>query len=44
MPGQKNMRLAKKGSGSSFLNAGFRRFSPAIPPPHLFAETGVMEL
>jgi hypothetical protein len=40
MPEQKIIRLAKKGGGSSFLNAGFRRFSPVIPlPPRLFAET-----
>jgi hypothetical protein len=40
LPGQKINRLAKKGGGSSFLNAGFRRFSPVIPlPPRLFAET-----
>jgi hypothetical protein len=40
MPGQKIIRLAKKGGSSSFLNAGFRRFSPVIPlPPRLFAET-----
>jgi len=40
LPGQKSIRLAKKGGGSSFPNAGFRRFSPAIPwPPRLFAET-----
>ena len=40
MPGQKSIRLAKKGGGSSFPDAGFRRFSPAIPlPPRLFAET-----
>jgi hypothetical protein len=40
MPGQKNMRLAKKGSDSSFPDAGFRRFSPGIPlSPRLFAET-----
>jgi hypothetical protein len=40
LPGQKSIRLAKKGGGSSFLNAGFRRFSPVIPlPPRLFAET-----
>jgi hypothetical protein len=31
MPGQKSIRLAKKGSGSSFLGAGFRRSSPTIP-------------
>jgi hypothetical protein len=40
MPGQESIRLAKKGGGPSFLNAGFRRFSPAVPwPPRLFAET-----
>jgi len=40
MPGQKSIRLAKKGCGSSYPDAGFRRFSPAIPlPPRLFAET-----
>jgi hypothetical protein len=40
LPGQKSIRLAKKGGGSSFPNAGFRRFSPVIPlPPRLFAET-----
>jgi hypothetical protein len=40
MPGQKSIRLAKKGGGSSFPDAGFRRFSPAISlPPRLFAET-----
>jgi len=40
MPGQKIIRLAKKDGSSSFLNAGFRRFSPVIPlPPRLFAET-----
>jgi hypothetical protein len=45
MPGQKSIRLAKKGGGSSFLNAGFRRFSSAIPwPPRLFAETKKGEL
>jgi hypothetical protein len=39
LPGQKSIRLAKKGGGSSFPDAGFRRFSPAIPlPPRLFAE------
>jgi hypothetical protein len=31
MPGQKSMRLAKKGSDPSFPDAGFRRFSPAMP-------------
>jgi hypothetical protein len=40
LPGQKSIRLAKKGGGSSFPEAGFRRFRPAIPwPPRLFAET-----
>jgi hypothetical protein len=39
MPGQKSIRLAKKGADSSFPNAGFRRFSPDFPlPPHFFAE------
>jgi len=27
MPGQKSIRLAKKGGDSPFLDAGFRRFS-----------------
>jgi hypothetical protein len=40
MPGQKSIRLAKKGGASSFPDAGFRRYSPVIPlPPRLFAET-----
>jgi hypothetical protein len=40
IPGPKSIRLAKKGGGSSFPKAGFRRFSPVIPlPPLLFAET-----
>jgi hypothetical protein len=40
LPGQKSIRLAQKGGDSSFLDAGFRRFSTAIPwPPRLFAET-----
>jgi hypothetical protein len=42
-PGKKSFpafRGTKKGGGSSFPNAGFRRFSPVIPlPPRLFAET-----
>jgi hypothetical protein len=42
-PGKKSFpafRGTKKGGGSCFLNAGFRRFSPVIPlPPRLFAET-----
>jgi hypothetical protein len=39
MPGQKSIRLAKKGGDSSFPIAGFRRFSPAVPlAPPLFAE------
>ncbi|MCX5912945.1 MAG: hypothetical protein NTV04_13560, partial [Deltaproteobacteria bacterium] len=37
MPGQKSIRLAKKGGDPSFPDAGFRRFSPGIPfPPRLF--------
>jgi hypothetical protein len=45
MPGQKSIRLAKKGGGSSFPNAGFRRFSPAMPQaPRLFAETETLKL
>jgi len=44
MPGQESIRLAKKGGDSSFLCAGFRRFSPAVPlPPRLFAETRGVE-
>jgi hypothetical protein len=40
MPGQKSIRLAKKGSALSFPKAGFSRFSPATPlPPRFFAET-----
>jgi hypothetical protein len=40
MPGQKSMRLAKKGSGSSFPDVGFCHFSQVIPlPPRLFTET-----
>jgi hypothetical protein len=41
LPGQKSpaFRGTKKGGGSSFPNAGFRRSSPVIPlPPRLFAE------
>jgi len=45
MPGQKCIRLVKKGGDSSFANAGFHRFSPGIPlPPHPFAETKKGEL
>jgi hypothetical protein len=45
MPGQESIRLVKKGGGSSFPDAGFRRFSPAMPqPPRLFAETWIMGL
>jgi hypothetical protein len=33
MPGQKSIRLAKKGGRSPFPEAGFRRFSSAIPLP-----------
>jgi hypothetical protein len=40
MPGQKSIRLAKKGGDPSFPDAGFRRFSPGTPfPPRLFADT-----
>jgi len=31
MPGQKSIRLAKKGGGSSLTEAGFRRFQPSDP-------------
>jgi hypothetical protein len=45
LPGQKGFRLAQKGGSSSFPEAGFRRFGPAIPwPPRLFAETKRGEL
>jgi hypothetical protein len=38
-------RGTKKGGGSSFPNAGFRRFSPVIVlPPHLSAETKKRQL
>ena len=33
MPGQKSIRLAKKGGGSYLLKAGFRRFQPGHPIP-----------
>jgi hypothetical protein len=33
MPGQKNIRLAKKGGGLSVHKAGFRRFQPNHPLP-----------
>ena len=33
MPGQKSIRLAKKDSGSSFLDAGFRRLQLGHPFP-----------
>jgi len=33
MPGQKSIRLAKKGGDPSLLNAGFRRFQPGHPFP-----------
>jgi hypothetical protein len=39
MPGQKNIRLAKKGGGLSVHKAGSAVFSQTIPfPPRLFAE------
>jgi hypothetical protein len=34
LPGQKSIRLAKKGGGSSFPEAGFRRFGAGIPQPN----------
>ena len=38
MPGQKSIRLAKKGGDPSLPGTGFRRFSPGIPyPPRHFA-------
>jgi hypothetical protein len=44
MPGQESIRLAKKGGGSSFLNAGFCRFILVVSqPPRLFAETKMGE-
>jgi len=40
MPGQKSIRLAKKGIDPSFPGAGFRRFILGIPLlPRFFAET-----
>jgi len=37
MPGQKSIRLAKKGSGSSFPDAGFCALLPSYPfPPASF--------
>jgi hypothetical protein len=45
LPGQRSIRLPQKGGGSSFLNAGFRRFSPVILlPPRLYAETKERQL
>ena len=39
MPGQKSIRLGKKGGGSSLPKAGFRRYQPGGPsPPRLIAE------
>ena len=35
MPGQKSIRLAKKGGDPSFPGAGFRRFSPGISFPRV---------
>jgi hypothetical protein len=40
LPGQKSIRLDKKGGYPSFPDAGLRRFSLSLPsPPRLFAET-----
>jgi hypothetical protein len=40
LPGQQSIHLTNKGGVSSFPDAGFRRFSPAVPlPPRLFAES-----
>jgi hypothetical protein len=45
MPGQKIIRLAKKGGDPSFPDAGFRRFSPGISlPPRLFTNSKKGEL
>jgi len=40
MPGQKAIRLAKKGCGPSFPDAGFRRLQPShlFPPASLCGE------
>jgi hypothetical protein len=39
LPGQKSIRLAKKGNGPSLPKAGFLRYQPGDPfPPRLFAE------
>jgi len=40
MPGQKGIRLAKKGCGPSFPDAGFRRLQPShlFPPASLCGE------
>ena len=40
MPGQKAIRLAKKGCGPSFPDAGFRRLQPShlFPPESLCGE------
>ena len=35
MPGQKSIRLAKKGGDPSLSGTGFRRFSPGIPYPRV---------
>jgi hypothetical protein len=44
MLGQKSIRLAKKGNGSSLPDAGSHRFSLGIPlPPRLVAETKMRE-
>jgi len=39
LPGQKSIRLAKKGGDFSLPKAGFRRYQPGDPfSPRLFAE------
>jgi hypothetical protein len=35
MPAQKSMCLVKKGGGSSYPDANFRRFRPATPLPRV---------
>ena len=42
LPGQKSIRLAKKGRGSSLPKAGLRRYQPgdSFPPASLCGEKG----